>query len=163
MEGMQIVIISLLVAVLFFLLTDRTEQFSQSVEYAKPNVVKQCDFNDKNLNNRCKEIIQGCSKLRVDTKKMENNLVNGCELKKDAKTTRETLSNRRDCVTDVERLIRSKYAKNELCSQVKNMPSKDSRDTVLMNKNLESISPYDKNGSLSGSEFSVSTTSYNFN
>lgn len=159
---MQIVIISILVALLFFLLTDRTEQFEQRVEYAKPNVVKQCDYNDKNLNNRCKEIIQGCSKLRVDTKRIENNLANGCELKKDAKTTRETLSNRRDCITDVERLIRSKYAKNELCSQVKNMPSKDSKDEILKNTNLENISPYDKNGSLVESEFSGSTTSYNF-
>ena len=158
---MEIIIISLLVALLFFLLWDRTERFTPNI--TKSIDVKQCDFNDKHLNNRCKEIIQGCSKLRIDTKKIQNDLANGCELNKDAKTTRETLSNRRDCVTDVERLIRSKYAKNELCSQVKNMPFKDSRDTVLMNKNLESISPYDKNGSLSGSEFSVSTTSYNFN
>jgi len=156
MEGMQIVIISILVALLFFLLTDRTEQFQQGIENAKPNVVKQCDYNDKHLNNRCKEIIQGCSKLRIDTKKMQNNLANGCELKKEAKTTRETLSNRRDCVTDVERLIRSKYAKTELCSQVKNMPAKDSKDEILLNVNLETISPYDKNGSFSGSEISSS-------
>jgi uncharacterized membrane protein YgaE (UPF0421/DUF939 family) len=156
MEGMEIVIISILVALLFFLLTDRTEQFQQGIENAKPNVVKQCDYNDKHLNNRCKEIIQGCSKLRIDTKKMQNNLANGCELKKEAKTTRETLSNRRDCVTDVERLIRSKYAKTDLGSQVKNMPAKDSKDEILLNVNLETISPYDKNGSFSGSEISSS-------
>ena len=115
---MYILLISLLVAIIFYVMNDNTEHFSLNQEVA----IKQCNFNDKNLTKRCKEIRDGCASLVKEEEKMKTTLAEGCDLKKDAKTVRETLSNRRDCVTDVERLIRTKYAKQELCSQIKNMP-----------------------------------------
>lgn len=77
---MEIIIISLLVALLFFLLYDRTERFTPNI--TKSINVKHCDFNDKNLNRRCKEIRDGCQKLKIEEKVITKNLNAGCELKK---------------------------------------------------------------------------------
>jgi hypothetical protein len=148
---MEVVIISLLVALLVFLLYDRKERFTPNIE--KSSHVKQCDFNDKNLNNRCKEIRNGCKRLKDDEKAITNNLNAGCELKKEGYTIRDTLNNRRDCVTDIERLIRTTYAKKELCSQIKNMPNKD-KDEKLMDLSLsEKMKGFDKNGGFSNNVF----------
>lgn len=115
---MYILLISVFVAIIFYVMNNKTEEFTQHQAIA----IKQCNYNDKNLTKRCKEIRDGCASLVKEEEKMKTNLAKGCDLRKDANTARETLSNRRDCVTDVERLIRTKYAKKELCSQIKNMP-----------------------------------------
>jgi hypothetical protein len=104
-------------------MNNNTEHFTPSNEVA----IKQCDFNDKSLSKRCKEIRDGCSNLVKEEQRMKTTLAEGCDLKKDANTVRETISNKRDCVTDVERLIRTKYAKKELCAQIKNMPELDKK------------------------------------
>lgn len=148
---MEIVIISLLVALLFFLLWDKTERFTPKL--SSKNTFKQCDYNDKNLSKKCKEVRDGCIRLKNDEKKMKQDLKSGCELKKDAKTVRETISNRRYCVTDVERLIRTKYAKNELCSQIKNMPKDSGKDEKLKDLSLSDVKPFDKNGAFSDAKF----------
>jgi hypothetical protein len=148
---MEIIIISLLVALLFFLLWDRTERFTPNI--TKSINVKQCDFNDKNLNKRCKEIRDGCSKLKVEADVLKKNLAAGCELKKEGKTVRETLSSRRECVNDVERLIRTKYAKEELCSQIKNMPNKSKNDTMYDLSLSEKMAGFDRRGAFSDVKF----------
>ncbi len=148
---MEIIIISLLVALLFFLLWDKKERFTPNI--TKSINVKQCDFNDKNLSRRCKEIRDGCRRLKLDEKEMTQNLKAGCELNKEGKTVRETLNSRRDCVTDVERLIRTKYAKAELCSQIKNMPEQD-KDEKLYDLSLSQKMPgFDRNGAFSNVKF----------
>ena len=115
---MSILLISLLVAIIFYVMNNKTEKFTQPQAIS----IKQCNYNDKNLTKRCKEIRDGCASLVKEEEKMKTTLAKGCDLRKDANTVRETISNRRDCVTDVERLIRTKYAKKELCAQIKNMP-----------------------------------------
>ena len=115
---MSILLISLLVAIIFYVMNNKTEHFTTN----EGHNIKQCNYNDKKLTKRCKEIRDGCSSLVVLEKEMKSNLSKGCDLRKDANTVRETISNRRDCVTDVERLLRTKYAKDELCAQIKNMP-----------------------------------------
>jgi hypothetical protein len=148
---MEVIIISLLVALLVFLLWDRTERFTPNI--TKSINVKQCDFNDKNLNRRCKEIRDGCSKLKVEEKQIKNNLKVGCELNREKNTVRETISSRRECVNDVERLIRTKYAKKELCSQIKNMPNKGKDDKVYNLSDSEKMAGFDRRGSFSDVKF----------
>jgi len=84
---------------------------------------------------------------------MKNNLQLKCNSKKEANTARETISQKRDCVTDVERLIRANYAKTELCGQIKNMPENTSKDEQLKNLSLSDIKPFDKNGIFSDFAF----------
>jgi hypothetical protein len=120
---MYILLISLLVAIIFYVMNNNNEHFTPSNEIT----IKQCDFNDKNLSKRCKEIRDGCNNLVKEEERMKTTLAEGCDLKKDANTVRETISNRRECVNDVERLIRTKYAKKELCAQIKNMPKSDKK------------------------------------
>jgi hypothetical protein len=151
---MEIIIISLLVALLFILLNDRTEKFTPNL--SKTIDVKQCDFNDKNLSKKCKSIRDGCVRLKQDEVKINQDMNKGCNNKKELNTVRETISSRMHCATDVERLIRTNYAKGELCSQIKNMPndmkkesSKDSNDLSLS----ESMFPYDKKASYSDVKF----------
>jgi hypothetical protein len=151
---MEIIIISLLVALLFILLNDRTEKFTPNL--SKTIDVKQCDFNDKNLSKRCKNIRDGCTRLKQEEVKMNQDMIKGCDNKKELKTVRETISSRMDCVTDVERLIRSKYAQGELCSQIKNMPNdmkKESSKDSNNSSSSEKMFPYDKKGSFSELNF----------
>jgi len=149
--NMEFIIICLLVLLLLFLLLDKRERFSP-VFGTKVNV-KQCDFNDKNLTGKCKEIRDGCTRLKIEEQKMKSNLAKGCDIKnKNAKTVRETISQRRDCVTDVERLIRTNYAKKELCAQIKNMP-KLGKDEQVSNLDINLVQPYDSNGSFSDARF----------
>jgi len=148
---MNILFISLLVAIIFYLLNNKTEEFTQH----QPIAIKQCNYNDKSLTKRCKEIRDGCASLVKEEEKMKNTLAKGCDLNKDANTSRETLSNRRDCVTGVERLIRTKYAKKELCSQIKNMPTlpskaKKTSDQVVVK--IPEVLPYTK-GAYSDAKF----------
>jgi hypothetical protein len=148
---MEIIIISLLVALLFILLNDRTEKFTPNL--SKTIDVKQCDFNDKGLSKRCKEVRDGCMRLKKDEVAMTKDLKKGCELVKDAKTVRETISNRRYCVTDVERLIRTKYAKQEMCGQIKNVPRALPKDEQLTDLAISNVKPYDINGGFSDARF----------
>jgi|UniRef100_A0A6C0H2B3 hypothetical protein len=149
---MELIVIILLVLLLLFLLLDKRERFTPNL--ANNKIVKQCDFNDKNLSGKCKEIRDGCSKLNINKMKMKNNLARGCDIKnREAKTVRETISQRRDCVTDVERYIRANYAKTELCAQIKNMPSKINLDENLNDLNLNNVLPNDINGSFSDAKF----------
>lgn len=148
---METIIISILVALLFFLLVDRKEYFTPNL--ASDKQFKQCDFNDPKLSRRCKEIRDGCRRLNNDEKKIENKINKKCN-KKEGETVRQTLSRKRDCVTDVERLIRTKYAKNELCSQIKNLPKNLSPDEQLTDLSLSSgIMPYDRNGAFTDKDF----------
>jgi len=148
---MEIIIISLLVALLFILLNDRTEKFTPNL--SKKIDVKQCDFNDKNLSKRCKNIRDGCARLKQEEVKIDKD-IKGCNIKKELNTVRETISSRMDCATDVERLIRNKYAKGELCSQIKNMPNDMKKENSKDSNDLsEKMFPYDKKGSFSDLNF----------
>jgi hypothetical protein len=149
---MEVIIISLLVALLFFLLWDKTERFTPKLD-SKQKPFKQCDFNDKGLSKRCKEVRDGCMRLKKDEVAMTKDLKKGCELVKDAKTVRETISNRRYCVTDVERLIRTKYAKQEMCGQIKNVPRALPKDEQLTDLAISNVKPYDINGGFSDVRF----------
>ena len=137
-ENIEATLIGILVLVLVYLLWDRSERFSNGLN------VKQCDFNDPNLSGKCKEIRDGCGVLKGSELKIENDLKKYCNPKAEGKTARETISSRRDCVTDVERVIRAKYAKSELCSQIKNMPGV-SKDTKLNDLSLSSVQSNDLN------------------
>ena len=137
-ENIEATLIGILVLVLVYLLWDRSERFSNGLN------VKQCDFNDPNLSGKCKEIRDGCGVLKGSELKMENDIKKYCDPKAEGKTARETISSRRDCVTDVERVIRAKYAKSELCSQIKNMPGV-SKDTKLNDLSLSSVQSNDLN------------------
>jgi hypothetical protein len=137
-ENIEAILIGILVLVLVYLLWDRSERFSNGLN------VKQCDFNDPNLSGKCKEIRDGCGVLKGSELKIENDLKKYCNPKAEGKTARETISSRRDCVTDVERVIRAKYAKSELCSQIKNMPGV-SKDTKLNDLSLSSVQSNDLN------------------
>ena len=137
-ENTEVILIGILGLVLLYLLWDRSERFSNGLN------VKQCDFNDPNLSGKCKEIRDGCGVLKGSELKMENDLKKYCNPKAEGKTARETISSRRDCVTDVERIIRAKYAKSELCSQIKNMPGV-SKDTKLNDLSLSSVQSNDLN------------------
>ena len=137
-ENIEATLIGILVLVLVYLLWDRSERFSNGLS------VKQCDFNDPNLSGKCKEIRDGCGVLKGSELKMENDIKKYCDPKAEGKTARETISSRRDCVTDVERVIRAKYAKSELCSQIKNMPGV-SKDTKLNDLSLSSVQSNDLN------------------
>jgi hypothetical protein len=137
-ENTDTILIGILIIVLLYLLWDRSERFSNGLN------VKQCDFNDPNLSGKCKEIRDGCGVLKGSELKMENDLKKYCNPKAEGKTARETISSRRDCVTDVERVIRAKYAKSELCSQIKNMPGV-SKDTKLNDLSLSSVQSNDLN------------------
>lgn len=137
-ENIEATLIGILVLVLVYLLWDRSERFSNGLN------VKQCDFNDPNLSGKCKEIRDGCGVLKGSELKIENDLKKYCNPKAEGKTARETISSRRDCVTDVERIIRAKYAKSELCSQIKNMPGV-SKDTKLNDLSLSSVQSNDLN------------------
>lgn len=132
---MYILLISLLVAIIFYVMNNNNEHFTPSDKI----VIKQCDFNDKNLSKRCKEIRDGCNNLVKEEERIKTDLAKGCDLKKDANTVRETISNRRDCVTDVERLIRTKYAKKELCAQIKNMPELNKKENDKKEKNKNAV------------------------
>ena len=145
----ETVIIILLVIIVIKLLYDNRESFTPG----RSNVLKQCDYNDKNLGGHCKEVRDGCLKLKEDTIRMNKDLRKKCDLRKDANTARETISFKRDCVTDVERLIRANYAKTELCGQIKNMPEKLGKDEKLKNLSLSDIKPFDKNGIFSDVTF----------
>jgi len=149
---MEIVIISLLVALLFFLLWDKKERFTPNLSSNKKSY-KQCDFNDKDLNDKCKEVRDGCKRLQEDEINMTKDIKKGCELEKDKKTVRETISSRRYCVTDVERLIRTKYAKDEMCGQIKNMPKYSSKNKPIEDSKVTKVQPYDMNGSFSDIKF----------
>jgi len=148
---MELLIIIILLVVLFFLLNDRKEKFEQN--FSEVVKVKHCDYNDPKLNAKCKEIRDSCQKLKKEETDIVNNLNAGCALNKELNTSRETLSARRDCVTDAERLIRTKYAKNEMCSQMKNVP----KDVIANNKvktlNFNEVFAYDRNGSFSDARF----------
>jgi hypothetical protein len=150
-NNMETVLIILLVLVILKLLYDNRESFTPG----KSNVLKQCDYNDKNLGGHCKEVRDGCIKLTNDEKIMKSKLRSNCDLKKDANTARETISQKRDCVTDVERLIRASYAKTELCSQIKNLPDniKLSKDEQLNSLSLSDVKAFDKNGIFSDVTF----------
>jgi hypothetical protein len=137
-ENTEVILIGILGLVLLYLLWDRRERFNNGLS------VKQCDFNDPNLSGKCKEIRDGCGILKGSELKMENDLKKYCNPKAEGKTARETISSRRDCVTDVERVIRAKYAKSELCSQIKNMPGV-SKDTKLNDLSLSSVQSNDLN------------------
>ena len=141
---MLIIIISLFVAFLFYILNNsNTETFTQERGSLIENVdIKQCDYNDTKLTNNCKKIRDGCASLIKSEKVMKNDLVKNCDLAKDANTARETISNRRDCVVNNERYIRTKYAKKELCSQIKNMPvdnNQISTDIKPFNRGMYSL------------------------
>ena len=110
-------------------------------------------FNDKNLNRRCKEIRDGCSKLKVEETQIKNNLKAGCQINKEKNTLKETLSSRRECVNDVERLIRTKYAKKELCSQIKNMPGKAKEDATYNFSLSGKMAGFDRRGAFSDVKF----------
>jgi len=137
----NIIIIVLVLGILFLLYSNR-ESFTPGTTGTR----KQCDYNDKNLNGHCREVRDGCLKLKNDENLMKNNLRSKCDLRKDANTARETISQKRDCITDVERLIRASYAKTELCGQIKNMPEKLGKDEQLKNLSLSDVMPFDKNG-----------------
>jgi len=143
------VIIILLVLTVITLLYNNRESFTPG----KSSNLKQCDYNDKNLGGHCKEVRDGCIKLKNDEIRMNRDLQKNCNLRKDANTARETISFKRDCVTDVERLIRAKYAKTELCGQIKNMPEKLGKDEQLKNLSLSDVKPFDKNGIFSDVTF----------
>jgi hypothetical protein len=147
MSIFEITIITILVGLLFFLLNDSKEKFNQD----KFKTVKQCDYNDKDLTSKCKEVINGCVRVKKDTSNMIRNLKSSCN-SKEGKTVRETISMKRDCVTDVERLIRSNYAQNELCSRVKNMPE-EGKDERLQNLNINDFESYEKNNIYSSNLF----------
>lgn len=145
-ENTEVILIGILGLVLLYLLWDRRERFNNGLS------VKQCDFNDPNLSGKCKEIRDGCGVLKGSELKMENDLKKYCNPKAEGKTARETISSRRDCVTDVERIIRAKYAKSELCSQIKNMPGV-SKDTQLRNLSLSSVQSNDLNAGYANVNF----------
>lgn len=145
----ETVIIIILVLVVVTLLYNNRESFTPG----RSSNLKQCDYNDKNLGGHCKEVRDGCSKLKNDESLMKKNIQKNCNLRKDANTARETISFKRDCVTDVERLIRTSYAKTELCGQIKNMPEKLGKDVQLKNLSLSNVRPFDKNGIFSDVTF----------
>ena len=145
-ENTEVILIGILCLVLLYLLWDRRERFNNGLS------VKQCDFNDPNLSGKCKEIRDGCGVVKGSEMKIENDIKKYCNPKAEGKTARETISSRRDCVTDVERLIRAKYAKSELCSQIKNMPGV-SKDTKLGNLSLSSVQSNDLNGGYASVKF----------
>ena len=148
---MELIIIIILLVVLFFLLNDRKEKFEQN--FSETLKLKHCDYNDPKLTAKCKEIRDSCQTLKKKETDIVNNLNSGCALNKELNTSRETLSARRDCVTDAERLIRTKYAKQEMCSQMKNVP----KDIIANNKvnslNFNEVYAYDRNGSFSDARF----------
>ena len=146
-ENIEVILIGILIIVLLYLLMDRRERFNNNLLS-----VKQCDFNDPNLSGKCKEIRDGCGVVKGSEMKIENDIKKYCNPKAEGKTARETISSRRDCVTDVERLIRAKYAKSELCSQIKNMPGV-SKDTKLGNLSLSSVQSNDLNGGYASVKF----------
>jgi len=148
-NNMETVLIILLVLVILKLLYDNRETFTPG----KSNVLKQCDYNDKNLGGHCKEVRDGCIKLKKDEIRMKNDIRKNCDLRKDANTARETISQKRACVNDVERLIRASYAKTELCGQIKNMPEKLGKDEQLNNLSLSDVKAFDKNGIFSDVTF----------
>ena len=145
-ENTEVILIGILGLVLLYLLWDRRERFNNGLS------VKQCDFNDPNLSGKCKEIRDGCGVVKGSEMKIENDIKKYCNPKAEGKTARETISSRRDCVTDVERLIRAKYAKSELCSQIKNMPGV-SKDTKLGNLSLSSVQSNDLSGGYASVKF----------
>ena len=146
---METIIILLLLALLLFLLLDKRERFNQN----KGITIKQCDFNDKNLSGKCKEIRDGCTNLISQEKQMKTKLASGCDIKnKEAKTVKETISQRRDCVTDVERYIRTRYARDELCARIDNMP-KSGKDEKLKDLEMSNVLPNDLNGAFSDARF----------
>jgi len=144
----ETILIALLGLYALKLLYDNKESFT-------PNLIrsKQCDYNDKNLDAHCKDVRDGCLKVRQDEKSMRSKLMAKCSLKKDAPTARETISQKRDCVTDVERLIRATYNKSEICSQIKNIPEKMDKDQKLNSIDLNNIQGFDKNGAFSDFKF----------
>ena len=145
-ENTEVILIGILGLVLLYLLWDRRERFNNGLS------VKQCDFNDPNLSGKCKEIRDGCGVVKGSEMKIENDIKKYCNPKAEGKTARETISSRRDCVTDVERVIRAKYAKSELCSQIKNMPGV-SKDTKLGNLSLSSVQSNDLSGGYASVKF----------
>jgi len=148
---MELLIIIILLVVLFFLLNDKKEKFEPN--FSETLQLKQCDYNDPKLTARCKEIRESCQKLKKEETDIVNNLNKGCALNKELNTARETISAKRDCVTDVERLIKTKYAKGEMCSQLKNVP----KDVIANNKvkslDFNQVYAYDRNGSFSDARF----------
>ena len=148
---MELLIIVILLVVLFFLLNDKKEKFESN--FSETVKVKHCDYNDPKLNARCKEIRNSCQKLKNEEVKIVNNLNSGCALNRELATARETLSAKRDCVNDVERLIRTKYAKNEMCSQMKNVPKDILANNKVKTLNLNEVYAFDRNGSFSDARF----------
>lgn len=138
LDNIESILIGLVSVVILYLILNRNENFENGLN------IKQCDFNDPNLSGKCKEIRDGCGVLKGSELKMENDIKKYCNPKAEGKTARETISSRRDCVTDVERIIRAKYAKSELCSQIKNMPGV-SKDTKLNDLSLSSVQSNDLN------------------
>jgi hypothetical protein len=148
---MELLIIIILLIVLFFLLNDKKEKFETN--YSETLKLKQCDYNDPKLTARCKEIRESCKKLKKEETDIVNKFNNGCGLNKELNTARETLSAKRDCVTDAERLIRTKYAKNEMCSMMKNVPKEIIANNKVKTLNFNDVFAYDRNGSYSDARF----------
>jgi hypothetical protein len=148
---MELLIIVILLVVLFFLLNDKKEKFEPN--FSETLKLKHCDYNDPKLTARCKEIRDSCQKLKKEETDIVNNLNKGCALNKELNTARETISAKRDCVTDVERLIRAKYAKNEMCSQMKNVPKEVIANNKVNTLNLNEVYAFDRNGSFSDARF----------
>ena len=148
---MELLIIVILLVVLFFLLNDKKEKFEPN--FSETIRVKQCDFNDPKLNAKCKEIRASCQTLKNEESKIVNNLNNGCALNRELATARETISAKRDCVTDVERLIKTKYAKGEMCSQLKNVPKDIIANNKVKSLDFNQVYAYDRNGSFSDARF----------
>jgi len=150
-DNKETILIVILGLYIMKLLYDNRESFTPNL--ARSNARKQCNYNDKNLDGHCKEIRDGCFQIKDDEKNMEAKLMKKCTLAKDANTARETISQKRDCVTDVERLIRANYAKKELCARIKNMPEKLNKDEKLKSNNLSDVQGFDKNGAFSDLKF----------
>ena len=148
---MELLIIIILLVVLFFLLNDKKEKFEPN--FSETLQLKQCDYNDPKLTARCKEIRESCQKLKKEETDIVNNLNKGCALNKELNTARETISAKRDCVTDVERLIKTKYAKGEMCSQLKNVPKDIIANNKVKSLDFNQVYAYDRNGSFSDARF----------
>jgi len=148
---MELLIIIILLVVLFFLLNDKKEKFEPN--YSETLQLKHCDYNDPKLTARCKEIRNSCQKLKKQETDLVNNYNKGCALKKELNTARETISAKRDCVNDAERLIKAKYAKNEMCSQLKNVPKDIIANNKVKSLDFNQVFAYDRNGSFSDARF----------
>ena len=137
---MFILLLILLATFIYYVMNNNNENFTS----IKEEDIKQCNYNDKKLSKRCKKIRDGCSTLVKQEEKMITDIKKGCDLNKEANTVRETISNRRYCVTDVERLIRADYAKKELCAQIKNMPTQPNSPSLRPTNSENTVLPYSK-------------------